>query len=341
MSIEFEVFNRSKPDFNSLINYGFIKENKVFFFEKNFLDNTFKAIIKVDESGIVVGKIIDLMTGDEYTNIRIENNTGKFVSTVRNEYINILKDIKEKCFVSLNFLYSQTNRIANYIKEKYGIIPEFLWEKFSGFGVFRNKNNKWFGAVMNIDRSKLDTSLSGEVEIINLKIKPERILELLNKNGFYKAYHMNKKDWISVVLDETLSDTEIELLIDESYNNVSKSEIWIVPANPKYYDVINAFNDTDIIFWKQSSKVKIGDIVYLYIADPYSCIMFKCKTIQSNIPFNYKDDNVSMSQLMNLKLEKKFSNGITFKELNKIGIKAIRGPRRIDKNLSEIIDKHN
>ena len=26
---------------------------------------------------------------------------------------------------------------------------------------------------------------------------------------------------------------------------------------------------------------------------------------------------------------------------NKIGIKSIRGPRRIDKNLSEIIDKHN
>ena len=34
---------------------------------------------------------------------------------------------------------------------------------------------------------------------------------------FYKAYHMNKKKWISIILDETLSDEDIFKYIDESY----------------------------------------------------------------------------------------------------------------------------
>ena len=38
------------------------------------------------------------------------------------------------------------------------------------------------------------------------------------ENGFYPAYHMNKKSWITVVLDETLKDATIMELIEKSYN---------------------------------------------------------------------------------------------------------------------------
>ena len=69
---------------------------------------------------------------------------------------------------------------------------------------------------MNINKNKI-TSENGDVEIINLKLKEEHILQLLQENGFYKAYHMNKKKWISIILDETLSDEDIFKYIDESY----------------------------------------------------------------------------------------------------------------------------
>ena len=71
---------------------------------------------------------------------------------------------------------------------------------------------------MNIDKSKLDSNTKGEVEIIN--IKTNRVEELLNKKGFYPAYHMNKKYWITIILDESLSDKEIMELISESYELV-------------------------------------------------------------------------------------------------------------------------
>ena len=336
MNIEYDVFNRSTPNYNKLVDYGFYMKDNFFLYETTFFDS-FKAIISINHNGEVSGKVIDTEIDEEYTNIRTDMN-GKYVSNVRDNYIKLLKDIRDNCFDVNNFIFDQSNRISKYIKDKYKVTSEFLWEKHPGFGVFRNmKNNKWFGIIMNIDLSKLD-SKSGEVEIINLKLNPEKAKLLLEKNGFYKAYHMNKRDWISVLLNDSLSDDEIISLVDESYSIIDDSEKWIVPANPKYYDVINAFNDTDEIIWKQSSNINIGDIVYLYVAAPYSKIMYKCVSTEVNIPYNYIGKNVSINYAMKIKLlERMDGKNYTFEYLNSIGIKTIRGHRKISIDISNKI----
>ena len=335
LNIENEVFKRTNLNIKQLEKYGFKKENNIYTFEKNFLNDEFKAIININNKGLVSGKVIDLQTDEEYVNIRTEM-TGEFVNNVRESYKKILIDIRKHCFETNYFISNQANRINKYIKEKYDNEPEFLWEKFPGYAVYRNKNNsKWYGIIMNLDFSKISNS-SGEVEIINVKLDESKIQELLKKKGFYEAYHMSKTDWISIILDDTLKDEEIISLIDDSYSLISEPEEWIVPANPKYYDVINCFNDKDEIIWKQSSNIHVNDIIYLYVADPYSKIMYKCKTIEVNIPYEYKDKNVSMKYVMKIKLLKKLENkDYTFEYLNKLGIKAVRGPRKINKNISD------
>ncbi|MBR4262746.1 MAG: MmcQ/YjbR family DNA-binding protein [Bacilli bacterium] len=335
MNIENEVFKRTSVNFKQLEKYGFKKEKNIYIFEKKFLNNEFKAIINIDDKGLVSGKVIDLQVDEEYTNIRTKM-TGEFVNNVRESYKNILIDIRKHCFETDYFINGQANRINKYIKEKYNNEPEFLWDKFPGYGVYRNENNnKWYGIIMNLDLSKLDNG-SGEVEIINVKLAENKVKKLLKEKGFYEAYHMSKTDWISIILNDTLKDEEIVSLLDESYNLISEPEDWIVPANPKYYDVINCFNNTDEIIWKQSSDIHINDTVYLYVADPYSKIMYKCKAIEVNIPYEYKDKNVSMNHVMRIKLIKRLDNKeYTFEFLNKLGIKAIRGPRKIAKDISE------
>lgn len=37
------------------------------------------------------------------------------------------------------------------------------------------------------------------------------------KEGFFPAYHMNKENWISILLDGTVSADEIEPLLELSY----------------------------------------------------------------------------------------------------------------------------
>ena len=145
---------------------------------------------------------------------------GDFVSKVRESLLEILNDIKDNCCINEYFIYNQSNSIVKYINNKYGINPEFLWEDLPSCGVFRNKkSNKWFGIIMNIDRSKI-MDAKGEVEVINIKLDPDVILELIKKDGYYKAYHMNKKYWITLILDNTLNDKEIYNLIDKSYKIV-------------------------------------------------------------------------------------------------------------------------
>ena len=335
MNIENEIFKRTTVNYNNLLKYGFKKENNIYKYETTFFNNDFKAIIRVGDNGIVSGKVIDLQVDEEYTNIRTEMS-GEFVNNVRNSYKKILIDIKEKCFETNYFIFDQSNRINKYIKEKYNNDPEFLWDKSPGCAVYRNEiNNKWYGLITNVDYSKLDNK-SGEVEILNIKLDEDKIQKLLKQKVFYKAYHMNKTDWISIILNDTLKDDEIISLIDESYNLIDEPNEWIVPANPKYYDVINCFNDTNEIIWKQSSDVHINDIIYLYVAVPYSKTMYKCKAIEVNIPYDYKDNNLSINHVMKIKLLKRLDDkNYTFEYLNEIGIKAIRGPRKINKAISD------
>lgn len=219
MTIEDEIFKRSNVDFKKLESYGFKKSKDIYEYSKNFLNNNFKACITISKTGEVKGTVYDLETSLEYTNIRTTIE-GSFVSKVREEYKKILIDIKEKCFINKYFIFEQSNRITKYIIDKYGDYPEFLWEKYTGTAVFRNKkNNKWYGIIMNIDKSKIDND-TGEVEIIDVKVSEELIEDLTSKKGYYKGYHMNKKSWITMILDDTLKDEEIIKLIDYSYNTV-------------------------------------------------------------------------------------------------------------------------
>ncbi len=219
MTIEEEIFRKTKIDFHKILEYGFKKEKTVYRYSKKIINNTFRVDIEINSDGFVQGKVFDLSAECEYTNFRIKNIKGSFVEKIKEEFINILKDIRNQCFTKEFFICEQSNRIAKQIKLKYKDEPEFEWEKFPGYATFRNSiSKKWYGIIMNIDKSKIDADSTGEVEIIDVKLNPNKIKELLQKKGFYPAYHMNKKNWITILLDDTIADSDIMSLLDESYS---------------------------------------------------------------------------------------------------------------------------
>jgi len=220
MTIESEIFKKSTIIYDKLLPYGFKKIDKGYTISKNILNDTFRIDIEISDSGIVTGKIYDLSFQDEYINYRIENQTGEFVNKIRDEFIKMLVEIRENCTIISYFIMDQTNRITNLISERYKNKPEFIWEKFPGYGIFRNPHNgKWYGLIMNINKNKIDQQdkENKEVEVLNVKLEEDEISNLLNRKGFYKAYHMNKKNWITILLDDTIKDEEIMNYIDKSY----------------------------------------------------------------------------------------------------------------------------
>lgn len=220
--MEYELFKKCVFDYSKLLNYGFKEENNIYYYEKYILDNNYKICIKIENNN-VIGKIYDLIFNDEYLNLNVDSNLS-FNNKIKEEYIKVLKDIKVKCTKESLFVFKQSNEITNYIKRKYKVNLEFLWDKSSGNGVFRNKNNKkWFGIILSVSKDKLDSKYKQEIiEVINLKLDETMIKELIKMDGFYRAYHMNKKSWISIILDNTLDNEIIYSLIDQSYNNVNK-----------------------------------------------------------------------------------------------------------------------
>ena len=273
---------------------------------------------------------------EEYTAIYVESE-GTFVNTVKEEVLKVLLDIKDKCFIESYFIYPQSNRITNLIKKEYDNIPEFLWEDYEG-AVFKNHDSdKWYGIIMHINKNKISNE-DKDIEVLNIKLNEKEIEELLNKKGYYKAYHMNKKSWISIPLDDTLEDEEIMNLIKESHKFTEISNEWIIPANATYFDVVEYFKNKEVL-WKQSSSIQLGDIVYIYVGSPYSALLYKTKATKVNEDYFYERTKKN-GKAMYLEVLKSYpKDKYTFKKLNELGVKAIRGPRHITKDLKEALDK--
>ncbi len=219
MNIENEIFKKSVINYGKLIEYGFKKENNEYKISKNILNDSFSINIEISELGVIKVKIYDLAFNEEYVNYKIEKQNGEFVNKVREELKKFLLDIKKNCTTTNYFITNQANRITKLIIQKYNNLPEFPWDNLSGSGIFRNPDNKkWYALIMNINKNKLDTLEDKEVEILNVKLEPSEIKKLLKIKGFYKAYHMNKENWITIILDNTVSDSKIMECIEKSHN---------------------------------------------------------------------------------------------------------------------------
>lgn len=121
----------------------------------------------------------------------------------------------------------------------------------------------------------------------------------------------------------------------------TEAKDWIIPANPKYYDVVGAFEESNIVTWKQSSDVHVGDMIYMYVAAPYSSILYKCKAIEVDIPWQYSDDNVTVKTAMKLELLEKYESGVwSFERLKEFGVYAVRGPRNMPGELKREMEKY-
>ncbi len=116
-------------------------------------------------------------------------------------------------------------QIFDYVKRKYGSEPDYPWMDLQNSAVIRHaENSKWYGLVMDIPRSRLGLEGDEVVDIINLKCDKLFIGSLLQNDGYFPAYHMNKENWITVILDGTVNMEEVFGLIDISYGMTMPKE---------------------------------------------------------------------------------------------------------------------
>ena len=111
------------------------------------------------------------------------------------------------------------NVIFDYVKNKYGVEPDYPFPTAPTFPVMRHtENRKWFALIMDVPREKLGLSGTERVDIINLKLSDPMFVDFLaQQEGFFRGYHISGGNWISVLLDGSVPTDEICRLIDESF----------------------------------------------------------------------------------------------------------------------------
>ncbi len=105
--------------------------------------------------------------------------------------------------------------VLQYIKEQYDVEPDSPWSgNFSNNAVVRHKGSgAWFGLLTSVEKFRLQSEqLQGteRIDILNLKCDPMIIATLTAQPGFVPAWHMSKKLWITVLLDGTVNDSELD-----------------------------------------------------------------------------------------------------------------------------------
>ncbi len=146
-----------------------------------------------------------------------------YSAEIRSKFEALLLDIRDKCCKNQYFQSEQARRINEFIYEAYDVMPEFLWPNIPSYAAFRKKQGgKWFAVIGSVPRRKVDTiSLSAEdVEVLNVKVDSSVIRDVLSQKGYYPAFHMNKKCWVSIILEDALSDEEIQDRVRFSFEAV-------------------------------------------------------------------------------------------------------------------------
>lgn len=108
--------------------------------------------------------------------------------------------------------------ILRYADENYNTKPEHLWPEYPTTEILRHeRGRKWYALITDVPRNKVGLEGDERVDILNVKCGPDMVLALSSQEGFFRAYHMNKKHWLTIILNGTVADDEVYHLLDISY----------------------------------------------------------------------------------------------------------------------------
>ena len=212
----FEIFKSYQFNKAKAHAYGFLENEEVWTYNCQILQGDFVMTVSITADDVNF-QVFDQETGDLYPQVHMESMRGIFVGSVREACLEILYQIRKACFDVQDFICPQTKRIMEQVQEKYGDQLEYLWEKSPDTAVLRHEDSqKWYAILMRIPWDRLDKGREGQVEAINLK--HDCVADLLSQKGIYPAFHMNKRYWISLALDDSLSDDDVLELLEISWN---------------------------------------------------------------------------------------------------------------------------
>ena len=212
--IDVEKYNLSKEQLKS---FGFKEEAEKLIYRKEILDSSFLIEIVFVNNQLMV-EVYDIEFDEIYSLFSVDSAVGETVQNIREHVENLLSSILGLADESGKI----SSEIIDYCNNKYGENHVNPFKKHPDILAFVNEKNKWYALLSDVEYNKLNknTDITTKVKILNVKYPTDRILEIIDNKNIFPAYHMNKKHWISIVLDKNIKLKTIKELIDISYSLV-------------------------------------------------------------------------------------------------------------------------
>ena len=235
-----------------------------------------------------------------------------------------------------------------YAKKHYQTTPVYLWRNLPGYAVLRHpENQKWYALLLCVPREKAGLTGDGMIDLMDVKCDPVLAGSLRAHPGILPGYHMNKAGWISLCLDGSVETELLFPLLDPSYlltlppqtrRAAAGPRDWLIPANPAYFDVEAAFEQSPLLLWTQRAHIHPKDTVYLYMGAPISALGYACDVVETDLPRIPPDPTQPDRKQMKLRLLHRFApTDLPFSRLKELDVRAVRGPRNVPAPLKEAI----
>ena len=202
-----------------LTKFGFLRDDVGLYLNKDILNNEFRVEIRVIDKVFEI-EVFDNNFNEIYPLFSVDSAVGELVANVRNEVEIIIKEILELSD-NTEAIY---NEIIKYIKKKYSSTMVKPFRSNPNIKAFVTDKNKWYALILDVEYNTLNkaSSIESKVKIINLKHNTDHIPKIINERNIFPSYHMSKKHWISVVIDNNTDLNYLIQLIDISYKLVKK-----------------------------------------------------------------------------------------------------------------------
>lgn len=200
-----------------LIAYGFERKGKSLVYSVNLDPSGLILNLSVLNEKEIETELIDPESKEEYRLHKVLDSSGPFIGKVREEYHKVLDKIVTATSSEIKSEDEDFSAIKEYISKTYGIEPDYLWEKAPDTAAFRHlKTKKWFALITRVTGDKVSRDKSEMVPILVIRTDKGNAPELVDGLHYFPGYHMNKKNWITV-LPNRLRFQELTYRIDESY----------------------------------------------------------------------------------------------------------------------------
>ena len=146
-------------------------------------------------------------------------------------------------------------------------------------------------------------------------------------------YFKYKGEWLNT----------IRARVDGRQDPARVEDVWVIPCNPKLYDIVGALEKLDTIEWSQKNNTSVGDTIYIYVGGEYKAIMYKCEVLETELYGNRSNEDLEFYKTLSVKpdvrymrirlIEKYDRDTFPLAELREHGLTNVQGRSKVTPQL--------